>query len=399
MAIIHYTGYCPKCRKYQTKDNLCIKCGELVRRCNKWLETYRTEVDGKVVQKKSKMYARKSDLDQAIAMRKTTEPAKDIDEITFEQLTHKYLNHLLTYKKESSYVTAESQIRVQFFPFLKTIKLISLSISDFNNVKKSLHHLSPTYKSNLWGLLSVLLRFADRELDIPQPLRIFQKIEPYRRPKIKKPYWTTDEWNKFINKIEEIMNTATTETEKMEHFKYFVLFNFLYFDGNRKGEATATKVKHLHLDAEHPYCETVENISYKIIKEKRKKGITYNTTSPKTGERFVKIPTKLTELLKKYIDIFGFSKDDYLFFKNKPIPPQTLRNKMDNYVNLAGVKRITPHNLRNSIASRIFSTGDNTIASAYATAKRLGHSVKYALDTYGDLFDEEENKLLEKLDS
>jgi integrase len=75
----------------------------------------------------------------------------------------------------------------------------------------------------------------------------------------------------------------------------------------------------------------------------------------------------------------------------------TLRRKMDEYITVAKVKRITPHQFRHSHASLIFSMSDNDIASAYATADRLGNNIKYTLETYGDLYKSERKKILKKL--
>lgn len=70
---------------------------------------------------------------------------------------------------------------------------------------------------------------------------------------------------------------------------------------------------------------------------------------------------------------------------------------MDKYIALAGVKRITPHQFRHTHATIIFSSGASKTEDAYIAAHRLGHSVKYSLDTYGDLYKEREKEVLKKL--
>lgn len=191
---------------------------------------------------------------------------------------------------------------------------------------------------------------------------------------------------------------AKTQKERDEHFLYFVLFNVFYYDGNRMAECIAVRVRRMHLDAKQPFCEVVDNISHKVKREKREKGISYNITTPKNNEaRDIKIPSNLCALLKEHIAYFELKGDDFLFFKNNPLSPQTIRHRFERYIELAKVKRITVHQLRNSIASLFFSKGDNTVAAAYAVANRLGHSVKFALDTYGNLFNDEEDKLIEKV--
>lgn len=45
-------------------------------------------------------------------------------------------------------------------------------------------------------------------------------------------------------------------------------------------------------------------------------------------------------------------------------------------------------------ATNIFSTGASKAEDAYIVVQRLGHSVKYSLDTYGDLYKEREKEVL-----
>ena len=61
---------------------------------------------------------------------------------------------------------------------------------------------------------------------------------------------------------------------------------------------------------------------------------------------------------------------------------------------LAGVKRITPHRFRHTRSTIIFSSGASIAEDAYIVAHRLGHSVKYSLDTYGDLYKERKKEVL-----
>ena len=83
-----------------------------------------------------------------------------------------------------------------------------------------------------------------------------------------------------------------------------------------------------------------------------------------------------------------------MFFKTRPIPFETLRRDMAKYINLAGVKKITPHQFRHTHATIIFSSGASKAEDAYIVAHRLGHSVKYTLDTYGDIYKEREQQFL-----
>ncbi len=60
-----------------------------------------------------------------------------------------------------------------------------------------------------------------------------------------------------------------------------------------------------------------------------------------------------------------------MFYKSKPLAPQSLRHDMDKYIKLAGVKRITPHQFRHTYAAIIFSTGASKAEDAHIVAHRL----------------------------
>ena len=64
-------------------------------------------------------------------------------------------------------------------------------------------------------------------------------------------------------------------------------------------------------------------------------------------------------------------------------------------VKLAGVQKITPHDLRHTCASLAVSAGVNVLA----LSRMLGHtSAKITLDTYADLFDDDLDAVAEALD-
>lgn len=164
---------------------------------------------------------------------------------------------------------------------------------------------------------------------------------------------------------------------------------------NRKGEATALRVK--KIDFENHTVLIDENITTKLTPEERGKGKTYSITDRKTHNALTEdIPEALEPLLKEYIQTFKLKANDFMFFKSHPLPPQTIRYTMDKYITLAGVKRITPHQFRHTHATIIFSTGASKAEDAYIVAHRLGHSVKYSLDTYGDLYKEREKEVLKQ---
>ena len=180
----------------------------------------------------------------------------------------------------------------------------------------------------------------------------------------------------------------------------YKLFDYPYlkeyinaYSNTAKSQKAALKVK--KIDFEKHIVLIYENVTNKLTPEERAKGKTYAITDRQTHSALVAdIPEALKPLLKEYIETLKLKENDFMFYKTKPIAPQSLRYDIDKYIKLAGVKRITPHQFRHTHATIIFSTGASKAEDAYIVAHRLGHSVKYSLDTYGDLYKEREKEVL-----
>ena len=165
---------------------------------------------------------------------------------------------------------------------------------------------------------------------------------------------------------------------------------------NRRGEVIALKVE--KIDFVNNVVIIDKNISHKVLPEHRKKGISYITTDRKNHQVLIEqMPNVLVDILKKYIKDLKLKPKDYLFFKNEPINPEKIRRKMQEYCRLADVPIMTPHQFRHTHASIIFASGQSKIEDDYVVAHRLGHSVKYTLDTYGSLYKERETDIINNI--
>lgn len=90
--------------------------------------------------------------------------------------------------------------------------------------------------------------------------------------------------------------------------------------------------------------------------------------------------------------------EDFVFGGKLPLSDQTVRRRMDQYADKAGVKRIRVHDLRHSHASLVISKGLK-IEDLILLSKRLGHrDVKETLNTYSHLFPNAQKKILESID-
>ena len=78
--------------------------------------------------------------------------------------------------------------------------------------------------------------------------------------------------------------------------------------GNRRGEALALRVK--KIDFKNKTILIDESITFEILPEERKKGLTYKTTDRKNPRALVEsIPDTLCEMLQEYITTLNLSSE------------------------------------------------------------------------------------------
>jgi len=322
--------------------------------------------------------------------------------ITFGELCDEVLRQIKAECKTSSWVAARGIYGTRL-SFLRNLRLTEIEKSTLLKCRKQITDGNTAERTNAetWAYLGRALRYASLEYDIDRPYKDFKRIKTLKKPKTKKEAWTIEEWQKFNATVKDCYESAkeaageewTADPTARKHYIYYVFFNYLFYMANRKGEATALRVK--KIDFENHTVLIDESVTNKLTPEERGKGKTYVITDRKTHNALTEdIPEALEPLLKEYIQTFKLKGNDFMFFKSHPLPPQTIRYTMDKYITLAGVKRITPHQFRHTHATIIFSSGNSKTEDAYIVAHRLGHSVKYSLDTYGDLYKEREKEVL-----
>ena len=403
---IHYERFCSSCKRYyEGKLKECPKCNGAVKNVNKWYVTFRAEEFGQNKQKKLGAFHTKNEAELAY-MQYSVGDKTPTSSYTFEMLATEIVERQKLDRKAGSYLQKKNVYFNRLAPFLK-IKLKDIGEKELLKIKahiKSLNYASGTEETT-WSALGYALKYASLKKDFDKPYKAFLSIKPLTVEKKKKDAWTIEEWKKFndtvYNQFLQSKNSCGKPWQQDKvtctHYMYYVFFNYLANMGNRKGEATAVRVEKIDFDKNIITID--ESASYKLFPEDRKKGMLYKVTSRKNDKVLVEtMPKKLAVLLKEYIENLQLKPKDFLFYKERPLPAQTLRDRMDYYISLAGVKRITPHQFRHTLASIVFSTGGNKIEDAYVVANRLGHNVKYTLDTYGSLFKEREEEILNNLD-
>ncbi len=85
----------------------------------------------------------------------------------------------------------------------------------------------------------------------------------------------------------------------------------------------------------------------------------------------------------------------FLFGSIKPIPPTTFARNLDKYIDIAGVKRITPHGFRHSHVSLLFWLG----CDKREIAARVGDTIEVIEKTYFHLFEDKKSNTIKTLNS
>lgn len=224
---------------------------------------------------------------------------------------------------------------------------------------------SHKYLSKLRNVLSAFLSWVSERYGYANNLPKVKK--PKRRtPKTEMLFWTREEFDCFIS----VVDNPT----------YRVMYNMLFFTGRRKGEVIALS----------PNDITNKGIRFnKTYTRKTLDGQPYNITSTKNESvGFTPICKPLKAILADYEPQAPF-----YFGGDAPIHENTLSHAFDRYIERAGVKRIRMHDLRHSFVSMCIHLG----ASVYVVADLIGDTVEQVLKTYGHLYQEDRQKIIDKI--
>lgn len=305
---------------------------------------------------------------------------------TFEKLASLWLENYKTTVKTSTFENVKSKVEKMTEEHFKEMKLKQVTTT---YCQKVAIELSKTYV--LYGhYLSVINRiFKYAVLMDILPSNPFDKII---RPKSRQ----VQRKGNFLTKkeLKEFLKLAQTAT--LSYF--FPLVHLMSYTGLRQGEALALKWS--DIDFENKKI-TVDKTAVRI-KEKQ----TLQTPKTKNSKRVISIDPTTISILKSWkkdqIKIYfkngkHFEGEENFIFTNKRGDWVHIHNFIryfKRFIADHGLKPITPHGLRHTHASLLFSAG----VEPKNISDRLGHStVQITLDLYTHITEEQRTDTVDKL--
>lgn len=305
---------------------------------------------------------------------------------TFEELASLWLENYKTTVKPSTFENVKSKVEKMTEEHFDGLKLKKITVAYCQRVVIELSKSYILYNHYL-SVINRIFKYAVL-MDILDSNPFDKVIKPKSRQTQRKGNFLTKE------ELREFLKLAQTAT--LSYF--FPLVHLMSYTGLRQGEALALKWS--DIDFENKKI-TVDKTAVRI-KEKQ----TLQTPKTKNSKRVISIdPTTLSILKswkKEQIKIYfkngkHFEGDDNFIFTNERADWVQIHNFIPyfkRFVTDHKLKPITPHGLRHTHASLLFSAG----VEPKNISDRLGHStVQITLDLYTHITEEQRTDTVEKL--
>lgn len=305
---------------------------------------------------------------------------------TFEELASLWLENYKTTVKPSTFENVKSKVEKMTEEHFKELKLKKITVAYCQRVVIELSKSYVLYNHYL-SVINRIFKYAVL-MDILDSNPFDKVIKPKSRQTQRKGNFLTKE------ELKEFLKLAQTAT--LSYF--FPLVHLISYTGLRQGEAIALKWS--DIDFENKKI-TVDKTAARI-KEKQ----TLQTPKTKNSKRVISIDPTTLSILKSWkkdqIKIYfrngkHFEGDDNFIFTNQRADWVHIHNFIPyfkRFVTDHKLKPITPHGLRHTHASLLFSAG----VEPKNISDRLGHStVQITLDLYTHITEEQRTDTVEKL--
>ena len=310
-------------------------------------------------------------------IRLTNKEFDDYEKMTLNELAEEYLKNLRLNWKESTYLKNRDNYNLYIKPFFGHKIVKSITAKDILIWKNDMNEkgFALNYKKGFYSTFSAIINFGCKYCNLEKNVvRIEGNFQNVKGAKNKEMKIITDE---------EFRRCIKNESDEF----YYVAYNLLFYTGLRRGELLSLNINDLDFDKNTININKTVNPKISLIPH-----------SPKTDKanRILPIKKELMNLIKKLIENNEF-KDGYIFLNN--ITLSTLKRKSDRNLKSIGFtseKFIRIHDYRHSFASMCINSGVQIqILSEY-----MGHeNISITWDTYGHLYPDAKNILLDKIDN
>ena len=305
---------------------------------------------------------------------------------TFGELASLWLENYRTTVKPSTFENVRSKVEKMTEEHFDGLKLKKITVAYCQRVVIELSKNYVLYNHYL-SVINRIFKYAVL-MDILNSNPFDKVIKPKSRQTQRKGNFLTKE------ELKEFLKLAQTAT--LSYF--FPLVHLMSYTGLRQGEALALKWS----DIDFENKKITVNKTAVRIKEKQ----TLQTPKTKNSKRVISIDPNTLSILKSWkkdqIKIYfkngkHFEGDDNFIFTNQRADWVHIHNFIRYFKRfIAGhkLKTITPHGLRHTHASLLFSAG----VEPKNISDRLGHStVQITLDLYTHITEEQRTDTVEKL--
>ena len=305
---------------------------------------------------------------------------------TFEELASLWLENYKTTVKPSTFENVKSKVEKMTEEHFKELKLKKITVAYCQRVVIELSKNYVLYNHYL-SVINRIFKYAVL-MDILDSNPFDKVIKPKSRQTQRKGNFLTKE------ELKEFLKLAQNAT--LSYF--FPLVHLMAYTGLRQGEVLALKWS--DIDFENKKI-TVDKTAVRI-KEKQ----TIQTPKTKNSKRVISIDPTTLSILKSWkkdqIKIYfkngkHFEGDGNFIFTNERAEWVHIHNFIRYFKRFIAdhkLKQITPHGLRHTHTSLLFSAG----VEPKNISDRLGHStVQITLDLYTHITEEQRTDTVEKL--
>lgn len=305
---------------------------------------------------------------------------------TFGELASLWLENYKTTVKPSTFENVKSKVEKMTEEHFKEMKLKKITVAYCQRVVIELSKTYVLYNHYL-SVINRIFKYAVLT-DILDSNPFDKVIKPKSRQVQRKGNFLTKE------ELKEFLKLAQTAT--LSYF--FPLVHLMSYTGLRQGEALALKWS----DIDFENKKITVNKTAARIKEKQ----TLQTPKTKNSKRVISIDPTTLSILKSWkkdqIKIYfkngkHFEGDENFIFTNQRgywVHIHNFIRYFKRFIADHKLKPITPHGLRHTHASLLFSAG----VEPKNISDRLGHStVQITLDLYTHITEEQRTDTVEKL--